>query len=134
MSMSKRSLKSWLLAGSLLAAMAAPIPAQQLPNAAPKNTSVQGFKPVTDAMLLKPDPADWLMWRRTYDAGGYSPLDQINKSNVKNLQVAGTWSLTPRATETPPHQGDGAGYAVRGALRRPALSAAPRDLHGRPGP
>ena len=27
------------------------------------------------------------MWRRTYNGWGYSPLDQINKDNVKNLQV-----------------------------------------------
>jgi alcohol dehydrogenase (cytochrome c) len=32
--------------------------------------------------------SDWLMWRRTYNGWGYSPLDQINKDNVKNLQVA----------------------------------------------
>ncbi len=33
------------------------------------------FVPVTDAMLQEPDPADWLMWRRTLDSWGYSPLD-----------------------------------------------------------
>ena len=44
------------------------------------------FVPVTDAMLQKPDPADWLMWRRTLDGWGYSPLDQINRSNVAQLQ------------------------------------------------
>ena len=31
--------------------------------------------PVTDAMLQEPDPSDWLMWRRTLDSWGYSPLD-----------------------------------------------------------
>ena len=31
--------------------------------------------PVTDAMLQDPSPADWLMWRRTLDGWGYSPLD-----------------------------------------------------------
>src|ERR1700719_3502858 len=110
MSMSKRSLNRWLLATSLLAAMAAPVPAQQLPNAAPTNTSVKGFKPVTAEMLLKPDPADWLMWRRTYDGWGYSPLDQINKGNIKNLQVAWSWSLTPGGTETRPIVHDGVPY------------------------
>jgi hypothetical protein len=29
--------------------------------------------PVTDAMLANPPPADWLMWRRTFDSWGYSP-------------------------------------------------------------
>ena len=50
---------------------------------------------VTNDMLRNPPPADWLMWRRTFDGYGYSPLDQINKNNVKNLQVAWTWSLVP---------------------------------------
>ncbi|MGD8339855.1 MAG: PQQ-dependent dehydrogenase, methanol/ethanol family, partial [Gammaproteobacteria bacterium] len=36
------------------------------------------FKPVTKAMLEDPDPADWLMYSRTYDAQRFSPLDQIN--------------------------------------------------------
>ena len=27
-------------------------------------------------MLQNPDPADWLMWRRTLHGWGYSPLDQ----------------------------------------------------------
>ena len=46
------------------------------------------FVPVTDEMLLNPDPADWLMVHRTYDLTGYSPLDQINQSNVGQLKLA----------------------------------------------
>jgi outer membrane protein assembly factor BamB len=30
---------------------------------------------VTDRELLEPDPADWLMWRRTLNSWGYSPLN-----------------------------------------------------------
>ena len=45
---------------------------------------------------------DWLMWRRTYDAWGYSPLKQIDTGNVKNLTVAWSWAMTPGATETTP--------------------------------
>jgi alcohol dehydrogenase (cytochrome c) len=48
------------------------------------------FQPVTDAMLQKPDPAHWLMWRRTLDSWGYSPLDQVNRSNVNQLRMV--WS------------------------------------------
>ena len=46
--------------------------------------------PVTDAMLREPDPADWLMYSRTYDAQRFSPLAQINRDNVGSLQRA--WS------------------------------------------
>ena len=37
--------------------------------------------PVTDAMLQNPDPADWLMWRRTLDLWGHSPLAEIDRGN-----------------------------------------------------
>jgi PQQ-dependent dehydrogenase (methanol/ethanol family) len=47
--------------------------------------------PVTDAMLEDPDPADWLMWRRTADSWGYSPLAFIDRRNVARLTVA--WSV-----------------------------------------
>lgn len=52
--------------------------------------SKRDFIPVTDAMLHEPDPADWLMWRRTLDSWGYSPLNQINRGNVSNLRMV--WS------------------------------------------
>ncbi len=45
---------------------------------------------VTDAMLQDPAPADWLMWRRTLDGWGYSPLDQIDRENVDTLRMV--WS------------------------------------------
>jgi alcohol dehydrogenase (cytochrome c) len=48
------------------------------------------FIPVTDRMLERPDPGDWLMWRRTQNGWGYSPLEQIDKRNVGGLQQV--WS------------------------------------------
>src|SRR5947209_8589113 len=47
----------------------------------------RNYKNVTEQMLLNPSPDDWLMYSRTYDAQRYSPLKQINKSNVKNLTL-----------------------------------------------
>ncbi len=56
------------------------------------NTSAQSaFVPVTDAMLESPDAADWLMWRRTLDSWGYSPLNEIDRRNVAQLSLA--WSV-----------------------------------------
>ena len=43
---------------------------------------VKSFRPVTEAMLRNPAPGDWLNWRRTDNAWGYSPLDQITRQNV----------------------------------------------------
>ena len=40
---------------------------------------------VTDSMLTEPPPGDWLMWRRTHDASGFSPLNKINTENVGKI-------------------------------------------------
>jgi alcohol dehydrogenase (cytochrome c) len=53
------------------------------------------FVPVSDAMIQKPDPASWLMWRRTLDSWGYSPLDQVNRSNVARLRMVWTRGMGP---------------------------------------
>jgi len=38
--------------------------------------------------LMTPDPDDWPMYHRSYSGHPYSPLAQITRDNVKNLQVA----------------------------------------------
>src|SRR5438105_13088149 len=45
---------------------------------------------VTPGRLANADrePHNWLMNHRTYDAQRYSPLDRINKTNVKLLKIA----------------------------------------------
>ena len=45
-----------------------------------------------EVMALSQDPNNWVMWGRTYDGKRYSPLNQISKENVGNLQVAWTFS------------------------------------------
>ena len=88
----------------------------------------QNMRPVTDEMLLKPEAGEWLMWRRTYDGYGFSPLDQITKDNVRDLQVAWTWSLTNGATETTPIVHDGVLYIWNYADKVQALNATTGDL------
>ena len=119
--------RSHLLAATVLGAAfglnIAAASAQQPAATAPKD-----IKPVTDAMLRNPPPGEWLMWRRTYDGWGYSPLDQINKNNVKNLQVAWTWSMSPGATEITPIVHDGVMYVFNYADKVQALNAATGDM------
>src|SRR5262249_15150321 len=45
---------------------------------------------VTPERLVNADrePQNWLMNHRTYDSQRYSPLDKINKANVKSLKIA----------------------------------------------
>jgi len=59
---------------------------------------VKNFTRVTDAMLRNPDPGDWLMIRRDYHATNYSPLNQINKDNVKDLQLKWVWAMAEGGT------------------------------------
>ena len=50
---------------------------------------------VTYDRLLNADkePQNWLMNHRDYSSHRFSPLDQINKDNVKNLHVAFTTAI-----------------------------------------
>jgi alcohol dehydrogenase (cytochrome c) len=45
---------------------------------------------VTPERLVNADkePQNWLMNHRTYDGQRVSPLDKINKANVRNLKLA----------------------------------------------
>jgi alcohol dehydrogenase (cytochrome c) len=68
--------------------------------------------PVTDEMLEHPNPADWLMYSRTYDAQRYSPLDQIDRGNVGRLTKAWSVPLPKGTIETIPIVHAGVMYVV----------------------
>ena len=68
------------------------------------------FTPVTDTMLQNPDDSDWLMWRRTLDSWGYSPLDQVNQDNVNRLRLVWTRDLAVGTGEITPLAYDGVLY------------------------
>ena len=65
------------------------------------------IRPVTDAELENPSPDDWLMWRRTLDGWGYSPLDQINRENVGDLRMVWSRGLRPGRQQGTPLVRDG---------------------------
>jgi alcohol dehydrogenase (cytochrome c) len=75
-------------------------PAQPTPTATPR--ALQNFLPLTDQMLRAPKPEDWLMLRGNYQGWGYSPLEQINKANVKNLQLVWARVMEPGINESTP--------------------------------
>src|SRR5262245_44582481 len=86
------------------------------------------FVPVTDQILQNPDSADWMMWRRTLNGWGYSPLNQINRTNVRNLRMVWTRGLGPGIQEGTP-------LVYRGVLYMPnpsdliqAMNAATGEL------
>jgi PQQ-dependent dehydrogenase (methanol/ethanol family) len=85
-------------------------------------------RPVTDRELLEPNPADWLMWRRTLNSWGYSPLNQINKSNAGRLQLVWTRGMGPGIQEATPLVRDGVMFLPNPSDYIQALDAATGDL------
>jgi len=86
------------------------------------------FEPVTDQMLQDPDPADWLMWRRTLNNWGYSPLDQISTRNVKELQLVWSRDLQPGDQEGTPLVYDGTMFFPNPNDITQAIDAATGDM------
>ena len=71
---------------------------------------VADFEPVTQQELLNPADGDWLIYRRTYDSQGYSPLDQIDRSNVDDLRLAWVWAMGDGTNQPTPLVHDGIVY------------------------
>ena len=87
------------------------------------------YVPVTDAMLQKPEPGDWLAWRRTLDGWGYSPLNQINRSNVSRLKMVWTRGLIgPGNQEGTPLVHDGMMFIPNPGDNIQAVDATTGDL------
>jgi alcohol dehydrogenase (cytochrome c) len=88
----------------------------------------RAFVPVTDAMLRKPDPGDWLMWGRTYNWQHFSPLDQVNRENVHRLQLAWSRGMRPGPNQNSPLVYKGVMYLVHANNVVTALDATNGDL------
>ncbi len=90
--------------------------------------SADAFVPVTDAMLQDPAPGDWLMWRRTLDSWGYSPLDQIDRDNVDEVQMVWTRALSQGLQQGTPLVYNGVLYMPNPRDVIQALDAVTGDL------
>jgi len=75
-----------MMAVGLVLVLALPLPSEMR---ARQSTS---YVPVTDQRLRDPEPRNWLMYRRTYNGWGYSPLRQIRSQNVVDLRPAWVFS------------------------------------------
>ncbi|HWC95716.1 MAG TPA: PQQ-binding-like beta-propeller repeat protein [Candidatus Sulfopaludibacter sp.] len=100
----------------------------KLPPPPKKANPLDKITPVTDALLQNPPAGDWLTWRRGFDYQGFSPLKQITKSNVNNLRVAWTWTLSPGSNEATPIVHDGVMFLHSPGDKLEALDAATGDL------
>jgi len=96
--------------------------------ATPATAQIADFRPVTDATLANPDPADWLMISRTFDQQRYSPLDQINKGNVGQLRMAWSRGLPNGTQESTPIVYRGVMYLNAPGASIQAVAATTGDL------
>ena len=105
-----------------LSPLAPPMTPVVLPN------PLEKFTPVTDELLQNPPPGDWLLWRRTYDDQGFSPLKEITKKNVHDLRVKWAWSLPNGENEGTPLEHDGVLFIESYGDNVEALNALTGDL------
>lgn len=86
------------------------------------------FVPVTDEVLANPADGDWLMWRRTLNSWGYSPLNSITRDNVDELRFAWARAMEPGFQEATPLVYDGVMYLPNPNGVVQALDATNGDL------
>ena len=98
------------------------------PAAVQAQPAADDFVPVTDAMLQDPPPEEWLMWRRTLDGWGYSPLDQIDRGNVGGLRMVWSRGLAPGSNQGTPLVYRGVMYMPNPGDIIQALDAVTGDL------
>jgi alcohol dehydrogenase (cytochrome c) len=104
-----------------------PPPTPETPRPVPP--ILQGYKPVTAERLKQPEDGDWLMYRRTYDGWGYSPLSQITTENVGRLKPA--WTLQTGQIEghqAPPIVNSGVMFVATPGNQVLAIDAKKGDL------
>jgi alcohol dehydrogenase (cytochrome c) len=63
----------------------------------PLSQVLANYAPVTAERLRNPESENWLLFRRTYDGWGYSPLAQITPANIGRLQPV--WSVATGQVE-----------------------------------
>jgi glucose dehydrogenase len=93
---------------------------------------IENYSPVTAQRLENPEPGNWMLYRRTYDGQGYSPLDQINTTNVKNLTPVWTFSTgVIEGHEAPPIVNNGVMFIATPMGQVIALNAKTGDEYWR---
>jgi alcohol dehydrogenase (cytochrome c) len=87
------------------------------------------FAPVTEERLRKPADEDWISYRRTDDATGFSPLKQINRDNVALLRPVWSYSMRDNSRWViTPIVANGLMYVAEGSGRVVAFDVATGDL------
>ena len=99
-----------------------------IPPAPSRPNPLDRITPVTDLMLSAPADGEWLTWRRSFDAQGFSPLTQVTRENVGELRLAWSWALPNGPNEVTPLVHDGVMFVHAYGDKVQALDAATGDL------
>ncbi|MGH7153033.1 MAG: PQQ-binding-like beta-propeller repeat protein, partial [Acetobacteraceae bacterium] len=90
---------------------------------------IDSYAPVTQQRLENPEVGNWLLYRRTYDGHGFSPLRQITADNVKDLTPVWTFSTgVIEGHEAPPMVNNGIMFVATPQDQVLALDATTGDL------
>lgn len=93
-----------------------------------QNRVVADYIPVSEAMLNDPPDEDWLSWRRTLDGEGHSPLTDINKDTVDDLELAWVLTMNEGSNQGTPLVHDGIMYLTHTGNVIQALEADTGEL------
>jgi len=91
-------------------------------------TQLQSFVPVTDAMLMNPNPENWLSFRNGPRLWGYSPLRDIHAGNVGQLRLVWSRAMQEGPQEVEPIVYDGVMYLANAEDIVQAVDATTGDL------
>jgi alcohol dehydrogenase (cytochrome c) len=91
--------------------------------------NIKEYRPVTEEMLVHPDPNDWLIYRGNYQAWSHSGLSQINDRNVDQLQLKWSWAMNEGGqNSTGPTIHDGIMFLANTSNTVQALNAVTGEL------
>src|SRR5713226_4030892 len=105
------------------AAQRAPTPARAV-----VPDKLKDFVPVTNEMLLRPNPENWIGFRNGYNLWGYSSLNEINATTVGDLRLVWSRAMQPGPQEVEPIVYNGVMFLVNSEDIVQALDATNGDL------
>ena len=92
-------------------------------------SGTSNWDPITEERLRHPKAGDWLSYRRSDDVFGFSPLTEINRTNVKNLRPVWSYPVQDDSRWVPtPIVANGIMYVAEGKGRVLAFDVASGDI------
>ena len=91
--------------------------------------STPSWTSISEERLREPAPGDWMSYRRTDDVSAFSPLRQIDRTNVRGLQPVWTYSMRDnRRWLAAPIVANGLMYVPEGSGRVVAFDAVSGEI------